>query len=232
MDKCTLVKPDISYKNEIESFKKEMLEAEEVMPGTLGLRGMEIEEWLEHLKTLEEEKEKEISEEFLYVRESDQKIVGMIRFSHSLNSLVLKEYAGHIGYSIRPSERRKGYATRMLSQVLNICRREGVYEIMISCNSSNYGSRKVILKNGGVYEKTIYLEKEKSDVEIYWIDLENPYHTVWFCVCKDSENNRIIVDDKAYTTVEEAVKRYRKLRKDKKRWIIYHIKVESIARQK
>ena len=59
--------------------------------------------------------------QYIYVRESDDKIVGVIQIRRRFNEF-LEKYAGHIGYSVCPSERRKGYATQMLGLVLPICR--------------------------------------------------------------------------------------------------------------
>ena len=99
---------------------------------------------------------------------------------------------------------------------------------MISCNSSSSGSRKAILRNGGIYERTVYIEAEKSDVEIYWIDLENPFNTICFCYCMDREMDMILIDETAFMNIHDAIKRERELRKkDGKRWIIRSVKVKQ-----
>jgi predicted acetyltransferase len=98
----------------------------------------------------------------------DNKILGAINIRHRLNDY-LKNIGGHIGYGIRPSERRKGYATEMLGKALDIVRGMGIKSIMISCDKDNIASAKTIIKNGGV------LHSEDSDngtiFQRYWIAL-------------------------------------------------------------
>jgi predicted acetyltransferase len=91
------------------------------------------------------------------VRESDSKIVGVIQIRHCFNEF-LEKYAGHIGYSVCPSERKKGYATQMLRLALPECKSLGIKQVLICCVRGNEGSRKTILNNGGKYESTVYLE--------------------------------------------------------------------------
>lgn len=71
------------------------------------------------------------SSQFIYVRESDKRIVGMIQVRHYFNDF-LEKYAGNIGYSVRPSERRKGYAKQMLHDCLPYCREIGLSRVLIS----------------------------------------------------------------------------------------------------
>ena len=63
--------------------------------------------------------------------------------------------AGHIGDGIRPSERRKGYATAMIGLALNECRKLGIDRVLMCCNKDNIGSAKSIINNGGVLENEI-----------------------------------------------------------------------------
>lgn len=91
---------------------------------------------------------------------------------HRFNAF-LAAYGGHIGYSVRPSERRKGYAARMLRDTLPFCRQIGLEKVLISCRTDNVGSRKTILANGGVYESTIFVPGRDEELERYWIDLNN-----------------------------------------------------------
>ncbi|MBR5969669.1 MAG: GNAT family N-acetyltransferase, partial [Lachnospiraceae bacterium] len=77
---------------------------------------------------------------------------------------------GHIGYSVCHSERRKGYATEMLRMILPVCRNLGLERILVTCLEGNEGSRKTILHNGGVYEKTVHEPKENVRLKRYWID--------------------------------------------------------------
>jgi predicted acetyltransferase len=114
MDKCVLIKPDLSFENEIEAFRKEMIEANSSMDGTGPLKQMsDIKEWLKYSQCCGNKEyvpENWVTcEQYIYVRVADNKIVGMIQFRHYLNEF-LEKYGGHIGYSVRPSERRKGYA--------------------------------------------------------------------------------------------------------------------------
>ena len=103
-------------------------------------------------------------------REEDQKIVGMLQIRHYFNDY-LEKYGGHIGYSVAPSERRKGYASQMLKTALPKCKELGIDKVLITCIDNNEGSRKTILSNGGVYESSVYEPNEKVYLERYWINL-------------------------------------------------------------
>ena len=110
------------------------------------------------------------STQFICVRESDNRIVGMIQIRHRFNDF-LEKYAGHIGYSVHPAELRKGYAAWMLKAILPIAREIGLDRILVCCANSNPGSRKTILANGGIYESTVYLAEDDEHLERYWISL-------------------------------------------------------------
>ena len=82
----------------------------------------------------------------------------------------LLQEGGHIGDGIRPSERRKGYATEMVRLALLECKKLGIRRVLMTCEKDNIGSAKSIIRNGGVLEN----EFINSDGEIeqrYWIDL-------------------------------------------------------------
>lgn len=83
-----------------------------------------------------------------------QRVRGVIQIRHTLNDL-LRQYGGHIGYSVHPDDWGKGYATHMLALALAQCDVLGIREMLITCDPDNAASARVIEKNGGVYEKTV-----------------------------------------------------------------------------
>lgn len=106
---------------------------------------------------------------YFYVNEEDDEIVGMVNIRLALNDFLRKE-GGHIGYSIRPAQRRKHYATDMLKQALNACKVIGINEIVITCDKSNLASAGVIKNCGGILQEEFYSETYKEIVQRYVIN--------------------------------------------------------------
>ncbi len=77
--------------------------------------------------------------------------------------IFLKDF-GNCGYSVRPSERKKGYATEMLHQLIGVAKEAGMTKLQISVEKTNTASIKVIEKNGGVYERSFTYEDELADI--------------------------------------------------------------------
>lgn len=94
-------------------------------------------------------------------------IVGTIQIRHCLNDFLLG-YGGHIGFGVRPSRRRKGFASEMLRLALLKCRGLGIEKALVTCDKDNAGSARTILKNGGVLENEIPRE-DGNVLQRYWI---------------------------------------------------------------
>ena len=170
-----LIKPTMEYDRQIQAYRREFLETEGSMDGCGSLRRFETtREWLDQVEALRRPEttppQLVPSTQYIYVRESDSKVVGVIQIRHCFNEF-LEKYAGHIGYSVCPTERRKGYATQMLRLALPECKALGLDRVLISCVEGNEGSKRTILRNGGVYESTVYEPGEGVYLERYWIDL-------------------------------------------------------------
>ena len=170
-----LVEPSMEYERQLLAFRQDFLDSGQAAEGTGSLlRFPDIREWLDKVEADRDPArvppERVPATQYLYVRECDGKIVGMLQIRHCLNEF-LERYSGHIGYCVCPGERRKGYATRMLRDALPLCRAFGIESVLIACARENEGSRRTILKNGGVYLSTVYLAERDILLERYRIDL-------------------------------------------------------------
>lgn len=170
-----LVLPSEEYLNQVWAYRQECLDTNSHMDGCGPLRFSEsAKQWLADVRSYTDPatlpEGKVLSTQFLAVRESDGKVVGMIQIRHYFNEY-LEKYAGHIGYSIRPSERRRGYAKEQLRLSLLYCKELGLDRVLISCEPNNPGSRHTILANGGVYESTVHEPGQDIDLERYWITI-------------------------------------------------------------
>ena len=175
MDTIKLVLPTEEYLEQVGAYRQEFLEIQNSLDGCGPLRNVtDPAEWLAQVRSYTDPatlpEGKVLATLFLGVRESDGKLVGMIDVRHYFNEH-LEQFGGNIGYSVRPCERRKGYAKEMLRLALPFCKEIGLDKALITCETGNEGSRRTILANGGVYESTVHEPEENIDLERYWITL-------------------------------------------------------------
>ena len=166
-----LERPIKEYEAEALAFKKEFIDnGEQTINGSELLDQMDsYDEWL---KSVSDNTSQEtvnpswVVTDTYFAFDENNRLVGIIDLRHNLNDF-LKDF-GNSGYSVRPSERRKGYATEMLRLIIERAAEIGLGKLQLSVERTNEPSVKTILKNGGKYERSFTFEGEDADV--YMID--------------------------------------------------------------
>lgn len=171
----------IEDKDEILKIYQEYLSSE-IIPGVdrfEGIRNLEhlsnltFEEWINELEKNKDETKlnPNYSPQTTYVAIVDNDIVGLINIRWKPVSTLLN-YGGFIGYGIRPSKRRMGYASKMLELALSLISKEQYEKVLITCKDFNIPSKKVIEKNNGKYENYYYDKNTEYTYLRYWIDIK------------------------------------------------------------
>ncbi len=166
-----LVRPDSQYKAQIFAMMDEWcLTGEKIVP--YSIRKTDYHDFENYIQGFEEEEkggEGFVPATTLFCLDTDRDIfVGAVNIRHYLNESLLL-HGGHIGDGIRPSERRKGYATAMIGLALDECKKLGLERVLMICDKSNIGSAKSIMNNGGILENEI--EVNGILLQRYWITL-------------------------------------------------------------
>ena len=181
MEKFYLEEPTIERKYEALEYLNEFVQFGSDLNGTGSmdrcLNGWSYEEFL-----FENEKRKDKkyaysinrcpSKTFFFIRQSDNKIIGMINIRYDITEELLEKGASHIGYSVRPTERQKGYNKIQLFLGLLEQQKLGEKRVLLDCTVDNIGSNKSIRALGGVLEKTALDENDNTMTNYYWIDVD------------------------------------------------------------
>ena len=173
MNRLKLVLPTPEYKEMLMDYKREFIENGDSLDGTAGLRNAEtFEEWYSKFcDNLNEETVREgkvPATTYMAVSINDHRLIGMIDIRHRLNDYLLN-FGGHIGYSVRKSERQQGYATEMLALALVECVKLNIKKVLVTCDKNNVGSAKTIINNDGKLENEV--SEGNGITQRYWITL-------------------------------------------------------------
>jgi len=156
-------------------YREEFLASGDTMDGCSNLRRFEnMEDWYDWICKAEFRETCPPNwmpdTQFISIRKSDGKLIGMVDIRHELNEAALKLFGG-IGYSVRASERGKGYATEQLALAKEICKSLGLDKLLVTCHKENAASARTILKNGGILENEVVDERNGEVLQRYWIKL-------------------------------------------------------------
>ncbi len=180
MEQFFLERPSNTRKEEIIEYLNEFVEYKSNINGTGSLdkllEGYSFEEALENCLNMENEdyarkKGKCPGKTFLLIRESDNRIVGTINIRWNLNEAMLR-FGGHIGYGIRPTERRKGYNKINLYLGMLEAKKVGLDKVMLDCDVNNLGSDRTLKALGGKLERTEIDPVDGVLTNVYWFNVE------------------------------------------------------------
>lgn len=168
-----LVKLSKVYKKQLDDMMEEWLAVEQDF-SPWAIRKNDYRDFDYYLENLERKVEQDgrVPDSVFFCLDVDLDIfVGAVNIRHYLNESLLFT-GGHIGDGIRPSQRRKGYATAMIGLALEECKKLGIHRVLMTCDKDNIGSAKSILNNGGVLENEVVNEDGILE-QRYWISLSD-----------------------------------------------------------
>lgn len=175
MEDLRLIEPSVVYKESyMEMYDEWKRSGEEFTPWSLGLDPSDFPALIEQLKGYSVGvgvPEGFVESTTYWLIDESCRVLGGVNIRHRLNEY-FSTRGGHIGYGIRPSERRKGYATEQLRLALDIMREMGITRVLITCDKDNPGSVRTILKNGGVLDSEAVDGETGKLFQRYWINLE------------------------------------------------------------
>ena len=173
MSNLTLVFPTMEYKQQALDYIEEHLQNNETkLQGVGGLcNAPTYEIWVNEVTNLHNKTN--VAEGFVsgsaYFGVVDHQIVGMINIRHQLNNYLFN-FGGHIGYGVRPTQRKKGYAKEMLKQALRKAKELDIDRVLLTCDKANIASQRTILSQGGILENEI--EDDQRITQRYWIQIQ------------------------------------------------------------
>lgn len=165
-----LVKLEKKYQSQLIDMMEEWEKTgEKIIP--YAIRKTDYHNFDVYLNSLEVKDDKEglVPDSTFFCLDTDRNIfIGAVNIRHYLNEALLLN-GGHIGDGVRPSERRKGYATEMIKLALEECRKLGIDKVLMMCDKENIGSARSTQKNGGILENEVVVDGIIE--QRYWIDI-------------------------------------------------------------
>jgi predicted acetyltransferase len=174
MGRLRLAQPSIAYKDAYLDFYEEWIRSgESIVPWVVERNPIDFEAYVQFLYSQDDD-EKILESGWVphttyWLLDARDRVVGASNFRHRLNGSLL-ESGGHIGYGIRPSERKKGYASFLLAETLGVASGKGLGRVLVVCDHGNEASERTIRRYGGVLED----ERTTGDgrrVKRFWIAL-------------------------------------------------------------
>jgi predicted acetyltransferase len=168
-----LIEPTLEIRKEYNDYIDEWEKTEgKIVPYASRRNGIDYDDLINNWK--EQATDKALKEGFVpsslyFLIDENKRIYGALHIRHYLNDYLIN-YGGHIGYGIRPSERRKGYATKMLSLSLSIVEKLGIKKALVTCNKKNIASANTIINNDGILENEVIEDGEV--IQRYWINIK------------------------------------------------------------
>lgn len=182
IEKFYLENPSMERKNDVIEYMNEHVKYNSAINGTGSfdhvLEGETYEECMyRYYKIQDNEYAKSIDrcpgKTYFLIRKNDNKLIGMINIRHHLSPKMLV-HGGHIGYGIRPTERRKGYnKINLYLGLIKALEEFNLDKVMLDCDVKNLGSDKTIQALGGVLERTDIDDYDGALTNVYWINTKD-----------------------------------------------------------
>ena len=174
MSACRLIVPNADYEASHQGFVAEFVaRGEQIIPWVGAEQYVTFGDYVAKLEAASRGvgiREGFVPHSTFWLVDAHDEIVAIANLRHRLTD-GLRKRGGHIGYGVRPSARRRGYATELLRASLGEARSLGLRRVLLTCDKDNVASAKTILRNGGVLDEEEFMPEHGRVVCRYWIDL-------------------------------------------------------------